>query len=180
MFSYRKTSSNPLTLNPLSPTIQLGVGIGGQGDSAIRSGPSHCLRRPLTRTCIQRAPPPSLVRGWTSPLTSYANTELLQTLPLIHFAARARAILAVFRCYSCIAMHERQQCCRFSKKYKLERSDCGVSRTTASAVEPLPEGGVWGGVIGRQLPFFKKYRLTKACAVATEGVWGILSPVETA
>ena len=27
---------------------------------------------------------------------------------------------------------------------------------TASAGEPLPEGGGWGGVIGRQLPFYEK------------------------
>ena len=65
-----------LRQNGGKPAPGVSAGRGGErqdgGDSAhcVRSGPSHNLLRPLRfapGTCILRAPPPILVRGWTSP-----------------------------------------------------------------------------------------------------------------
>ena len=67
-----------LTSQPCSscgPALRLACGGELRGERLRRnsvrfalSGPSHChLRHRFAITCCQRAPPPALVRGWTSP-----------------------------------------------------------------------------------------------------------------
>ena len=53
--------------------MYLNGGEWGVRGTPLRSGPSQRLLRPRgAGTCIRRAPPPILVRGWTSPRTPHS------------------------------------------------------------------------------------------------------------
>ncbi|MBO4476379.1 MAG: hypothetical protein J5737_06635 [Bacteroidales bacterium] len=60
------------------PLFLRGVVWGVRG-TPLRSGPSQRLLRPRgAGTCIRRAPPPILVRGWTSPRTPHTTPRCLR------------------------------------------------------------------------------------------------------
>ena len=80
--------------------MYLNGGEWGVRGTPLRSGPSQRLLRPRgAGTCIRRAPPPILVRGWTSPRTPHSPPPNSRTLggPLDASNALLRAPTADIR-----------------------------------------------------------------------------------